>query len=143
MPAATAGSYNGLAFGPGTSYHVAAMEGFYELPEVRSNDLAKTTAAGYFVGTDRKGGRTVVLTLVLIADTPAGYDTLVDNLLAAMDVAGATERPLRFAGNTRYINCRPRKMAPEIDTERPQRAGRAVIEFFATDATVFTGAPPP
>lgn len=141
MPASLAGSYNGLAFGVGTSYGVAGMDGFWDLPEVRENDLERTTGTGTVAGKDRKGGRTVTLTLVLIAATPTAYDTLVDNLIAATDVQPTVELPLRFWGNTRYIRCRPRRRSLPVDCGYPQRTGTAVIEFFASDPTVFTGAP--
>lgn len=77
------GSYNGLSFGTGTDYHVSGVEGLWDLPPVRSNDLAKAAAFGSFPGRDRLDEKVVILNLTLIAATPAAYDTLVFDLIDA------------------------------------------------------------
>lgn len=136
------GRYNGLSFGAGTDYHVSGVEGIWDLPPIRSNDLAKSAASGSFVGTDRLDDRVVILTLTLIAETPAAYDTLVTNLRTATE-AQATAKALRLMGNTVYVWARPRRRLITIATDQRQRHGEAVIEFICADPTVYTGAPPP
>lgn len=141
MPASLAGAYNGLSFGPATNYHVGAMSGFFDLPEIESRDQPRALASGMFAGTDLARGLTVGLVLVMIADTPAAYDALVDALVAAT-AARATELPLQVFGLTRYISCRPRKRSIPIDCEgEPQRAGVATLEFFATNPVLVVGTP--
>lgn len=82
--ATLAGSFNGLSFGPGTSYHVSGVEGLWDADGVEDRDLPRI-GNGAFVGRDRQGGRRVILTLTLIADTPAAYDSLVSDLIDATE----------------------------------------------------------
>lgn len=144
MPASRAGQYNGWAFGNGTKYHVAGMSGFFDLPDVVSRDQPKVNG-GMFAGEDVKGGLAVTLGIVIIADDLADYDALVDAMVAATAVR-ATELPLRVFGNTRYINCRPRKRIVPIECEYPIPSFKVaeegiIIEFFATDPTLYVGTP--
>lgn len=136
------GSFNGLSFGAGTDYHVSGVEGLWDLPEVRSNDLPKSAGYGSFVGMDRSGSRTVTLTLTLIAATVGAYDTLVTTLRTATEPQ-TTAKALRLMGNTVFVWARPRRRILPIATDRQQRHAVAVIEFVCADPTVYTGAPPP
>lgn len=145
MPASRSGSYNGWSFGNGTKYHVAGMSGFFDLPQVVTSDEPKVLVGGMFPGTDRKGGLTIVLGITIIADDLADYDALLDAMVTATDVQAA-ELPLRVFGSTRYINCRPRKRSVPIECEYPipnfKVAEEGItIEFFATDPTLYVGAP--
>lgn len=131
------GSYNGLSWGPGSAFHCAGMEGFWDLPDIVVTDSGKATGDGLFAGIDRKGGRSVVLTLVIIADDVAGYDNAVISLINATDVQ-TVDKQLLFWNSTRYIMARPRRRSIPVETGYFQRTGTAVIEFFAVDPTVYT-----
>lgn len=136
-PVALGGEFNGLAFGPGTAYHVAGMEGFDDLPPVRSSDLERPNAHGAYPGVDYLGRRTVVLTLQLVATTPAEFDTQVQTLKDALTILPEGEYPLRFAGNTRRLYCRPRNRHIPNNTLYPQRHAAAPIEFVASDPRIY------
>lgn len=144
MPASRSGVYNGWAFGGTSKYHVAGMTGFFDLADVVSRDQPKVNG-GLFPGQDVKGGLTVSLSIIVIADSISDYDTLIDALCTATDVQTA-ELPLQVFGSTRYIYCRPRKRSIPIDCEAPIPStkvfGEATIEFFSSDATLRTGTPP-
>lgn len=146
MPASKAGQYNGWSFGEGTKFHVAGMSGFFDLPEVVTRDQPKVLTGGMFPGEDVNAGMTVTLGITIIADSISDYDTCLDALVAATAIR-ATELPLRVFGNTRYLYCRPRKRSVPIECENPIRTFKVpqdgiVIEFFATDPTLYTGTPP-
>ena len=149
MPASTAGSYNGLAFGgvPGAAVQVRVLEmrGIYDLPEIESTHKPKAVSNGMFRGTVRTRGLSFSFVFGLIPNTrtAAGYDALLDTFLAAFGVQADTDLPLRFAGDTKYIYCHPTKRIVPIECEAPQTAGEITVEFFAVDPTIGTGAPPP
>jgi hypothetical protein len=117
--------------------HVAAIEGLDDLPPVRNNDLPKAVGDGVFPGTPRLGPRRIVLTLLLRADTPAGFRTLVDTVVAeTVDIA--TLDTLSLRGGTRTVEARPVWRKVPEDTERIQRSGLVTIEFSCPDPTVTT-----
>lgn len=145
MPASKAGQYNGWSFGNGTKYHVSGMSGFFDLPDVVTRDQPKVNG-GVFPGEDKAGGLTVTLGILIIANDITDYDALVDAMVTAT-AARATELPLRVFGNSRYINCRPRKRIIPIECEHPIPGFKVpqegiTVEFFATDPTLYTGSPP-
>lgn len=134
-----AGSYRSLTFGngAGTGFHVAGVEGLWDLPEVRSNDLPKAAADGAFPGTSRKGPRRIVLTLHLIAATHTAYDTLVQTLITNTDDVN-TLNTLSLMNNTKTVQARPTRRIVPVRTGEYQRTGTAVIEFSCPDPTITT-----
>lgn len=146
MPSSKAGVYNGWIFGNGTKYHVAGMSGFFDLPDVVTTDQPRPFVGGLFPGVDRKGGLTVTLGIIIIADSISDYDSLVDAMCTATDVQTA-EKPLQVFGSTRYIMCRPRKRTIPIECEDPIPTFKVpqdgiTIEFFSTTGLLVTGTPP-
>lgn len=134
-----AGSYNGWSFGPGTIYHVNGLDGIFDLDDVKTNDLPRSSG-GYFAGSDRPGGRTVVLRILLIASDPDAYITALAPLIAATEEQD-DELPLQLLGNTVYVMARPRARTVPIDAENPQKSGIIPIRFFCSSREVFTGTP--
>lgn len=134
-----AGSYNGWSFGPGTIYHVNGLQGLYDVADVRSNDLPRSSG-GFFPGNDRVGGKTVVLSILLITANPDAYIAALAPLVAATEPRD-DDLPLQLLGNTVYVNARPRARTVPFDAENPQRWGIIPIRFFCADPTVHVGAP--
>jgi len=131
------GSYRSLTFGngAGTGFHCGGVDGLWDLPEVRTDDLPKAVGVGSFPGTSRLGPRRVVLTLHLIAATPAAYDALVVTLIAqTADVN--TLNTLSLMGNTKTVQARPARRTIPVRTGEYQRTGTAVIEFSCPNPTV-------
>ncbi len=131
------GSYRSMTFGNGANsgFHVANVEGLWDLPEIRSNDLPKATGSGSFPGETRKGPRRIVLTLHLIAFTPAAYDTLVQTLITNTDDVD-TISTLSLMGNTKSVQARPVRRIVPVRAGEYQRTGTAVVEFSCPDPTV-------
>lgn len=132
-----AGSYRSLTFGngTGTGFHVAGVEGLWDLPEVVENDLPKAAANGAFAGTTRKGPRRIVLTLHLIAASHTAYDTLVQTLITNTDDVN-TLNTLSLMNNTKTVQARPTRRIVPVLTGEYQRTGTAVIEFSCPDPTI-------
>ena len=138
----TAGSYNGLSFGTGTGYAVVALSGLFDLPEIRSSDSPKADGTGYFPGKDRRGGKRIVLELLVHAATAADCNTLLAALVAATDVQEDDELPLQLLGNTFYVYARPRRRTVPLDFEyEPSTSIPVTIEFSCSDPTVHAGTP--
>lgn len=134
-----AGAYNGWAFGPGTAYHVNRLAGLYDLQEVRSNDLPRSSG-GYFPGSDKPGGRTIDLSILLLAADPDAYIAAFAAIVAATEPQD-DDLPLQLLGNTVYVMARPRQRTIPFDAEHEQRNGIIPIRFFCADPTVHVGVP--
>src|SRR5487761_293367 len=80
------GSYNGLAFGPGSSFDVVSQDGFLDLPAVRVLDVAKAQDQGAFLGPIFAVERTAILQLWLQGSDSISYDALVATLEAAFSL---------------------------------------------------------
>lgn len=134
-----AGSYNGLTFGPGGDVHVAEVTGIYDLPQIRAVDNSRGSDHGNWPTTDRAGGRTIVYTWLLIADTPEDFASLRDRVIAAVTVEDA-ELPLLFDGNTRLVHAKPRRrlFVSGAQIVGGQRTGEAIVEFVASDARIYS-----
>lgn len=132
-----AGSYRGLTFGngAGTGFHVAGVEGLWDLPDVRSDDLPKAVGDGSFPGQARLSARRIVLTLHLIASTPSAYETLVQTLITETDDVNTLDT-LSLMGNTKTVQARPSRRLIPVKTGEYQRTGTAVITFSCPDPTV-------
>jgi len=131
-----AGSFQGMAFGPGSSIHVAGVSGLEDLPSVRSADVPRAAGHGSYRGRDLLSERTIVMKFVMFADTPAAYRTL-RRALAAATVPLNSESPLYLLDNTQLIYVRPRRRQLPYDAEFDRRAGEATVEFVATDPRIY------
>lgn len=131
-----AGSFNSLAFGPGTDIHVASLEGVEDLPAIRSNDDLRSGDHGAFRGTDLLGEREIVMTFHL-RDFNGSYETLRDTFKNAMVISTNTEIPLKLYGSTRRINCRVRRRNVPVICDRIQNYATATVQFIASDPRVY------
>jgi hypothetical protein len=134
-----AGAYNGWTFGPGTVYHVNGLAGLYDLDDVKSNDLPRSSG-GYFPGGDRPGGRTIVLRILLLSADDDAYIADLAPLVAATEEQD-DELPLQLLGNTVYVMARPRGRTVPFDAENVQRSGIIPVRFFCSSREVFAGTP--
>jgi Phage tail protein len=136
MSAFGQGSYNGLAWGPGTQFAVSAVEGLDDLPGLRTDDVARPLLDGDFTGVDRAGGRSVVLTLGLRGADPDDLGKLV----AACRTAFASRDdplPATFRDGTETIFAKSRRRALPYDAETLARLGACIIELYAPDPRVY------
>lgn len=130
-----AGSYRGLTFGVGanTGLHIHAIDGLWDLPNVRNNDLPKAVGEGSFPGEPTLDVRYITLQLLARAHTVADYDTLVTLIVAQTDDVSTLDT-LTLLGKT--IEARPDRRAIPIRATEYQRSGIAVIRFACPDPTL-------
>lgn len=132
------GSYNGLAWGPGTKYHIKAISGAGDMPGIRAVDTLRAFQHGHFRGVDLSAGRVVDITFAIIGDD---YNDFFNNLLPALENATVpqplTELPLLLFNGTRQTMCRPRKRAVKYDAENYQRVGTVDVQFVSADPRMY------
>lgn len=132
-----------LLLGPTTALGITEARGFDELPNVRTSDTPRPADHGLFAGRDFAGGRVVELDLTITGTTDLAFRASVQSLADAT-VFRQDELPLvfRLPGYTanRRVNCRPRRRSLPDNWDLVHRAGRATLQFVATDPRIFTDA---
>lgn len=157
MPVAIAapllsGSYNGLAFGPGTDFHLGSVtaasstasialetgiSGLDDLPPIRSSDAPRGQDIGSWRGLDFVDARTIHLEFEIIAaDNPTLYSDIA-LLEAAFTPQQSGELPLLLFNSTRQINCRVRSRSVPYDTGQLPRIGGMIVELLASDPRIY------
>lgn len=132
-------SYNGLAFGDGTSIDLVTAEGL-DFPEVRTSDQPRALEAGLWPGSDLPGGRTVTLTLELVGVDDATLGATLTALRAAFNVRQASESPLVFelpGDVAKRIYCRTRRRSIPINQPYFYRVPQIVVQLAASDPRIY------
>lgn len=133
--------FNGLAVGDDEAISLVQIEGLADLPAVRSADRTILRRDGLHAGDDFLGGRSVVLTLELEADTDAGLATLVEAVGAAFQVGA--EQALVFqvpgvaGGNKAQLWCRPRALSAPITLDWLYRMPIMRVQLAASDPRLY------
>ena len=102
------GSYNGLSFGPGTSYGVRSIRWWRRATNINTPPLPRYH--GGIVGASYETPRQVEVEFVVVADTAAELVDLIDDLYAAFQPHVDTESPLVWEApgvGERLVYCRP------------------------------------
>lgn len=136
-------SYGGLVIGAqGSAVQVSEVDGLLSLPDVRSADLELVQRHGLWAGTDYMGGRSLSLTLQLVADTPAGFSRAVTDVQAAFSPT-ASEKAFSFvfpgvaADAEAFVMVRPRKRSGVLTSRFVTGSVEMVVELFATDPYIY------
>lgn len=134
------GSYNGVTFGPGTSWGIVSIDGL-GMPQVRTGDTDRALDTGQLQGLNFLGGRDVTLTLELATADVASAVTALTDLAAATAVAN-TELPLwlNLAGTPLALMATVRKRQFPVDMAFTAALVRVTLAFHATDPRLY-GAP--
>lgn len=112
--------------------------------EVRSSDLQRAAKTGLVAGADYLGGRTVALTVAIIAWDQASFTAAVAAFEAAFAPGLSGELPLKFqvpgmaSGGVGLIYCRPRKLSVPRDDAYFTFATEALVELYATDPLIYS-----
>ena len=133
------GSYNGLQWGPGTHFHISAIN-LDDLPSMRSNDSPRPLDPGTFSGFDFPDGRTFNLDVTIISDDNATYHTDLAALQRAFVPLQSSTLPMLLFNSQRLINCRVRQRAVPYDATYQQRVVVASFQMFAPDPRVYDAA---
>lgn len=129
-------AYNGLTFGGAQDWRIAELEGWDDMPTIRTHDEVRPGHHGLIPGLDLAGGRSVPMTLrAKFVDTSAAASA-VDDLRTAF-APQAAELPLigQIVGEpVKQLWCRPRRLSLPTDFRRNIGYLFCDVEFFATDA---------
>jgi hypothetical protein len=131
-----AGSWNGLAFGPGSRFHVTAIDGLDDLPGLRTQDTDRPADHGAWGGTDLAQPRTILLEFGLRGDDPDHLEALAAQARTAFAVA-STDAPLVLRDGADTVWARVRRRALPYDAAMLPRIGKCVVEFVALDPRVY------
>lgn len=133
-------TYNGLQVGANLVYRLDTLEGFHDLPEVRTSDLDRARSHGQFAGVDMLGGRQIRAAVNVVARHP--NSDLWDAFSRAL-VAGMPEAPLIVqlpgvaGGREVQVNARVRRLKLHIDRAYRVGAGKADVEWWCTDPRIY------
>ncbi|MFY0511798.1 phage distal tail protein [Streptomyces anulatus] len=125
-----------LTFGPGSRYHVTAIEGLDDMPDIRSDDMERPGQHGDYTGPDYTGPRVIQLGLGLRADTP---DELRD-LTLALRAATQPQRqpaPLQLLDQDTLVYGKVRRRNIPYDAEHLWRTGAAALELYCADPYLY------
>ncbi|MFF7879109.1 phage tail domain-containing protein [Streptomyces californicus] len=125
-----------LTFGPGGRYHVTAIEGLDDLPDIRSDDMERPGQHGTYTGPDYTGPRVIQVGLGLRGDTP---DELRDLTLAlrAATQPQETPAPMRLLDQDTLVYGKIRRRSIPYDAEHLWRTGTAALELYCADPYLY------
>lgn len=126
------GSYNGLAFGPGTAYPVVSLDSLRGMASVRARDLPLAERHGSASLPDYAEPKTLVLTLGIRGSSHANLETLSEAVRQATPPSEVT-RELLVRDSTRLYYAKPRRRALPEENEALWRLGQAIVEFVCPD----------
>lgn len=136
-------TYNGLSLDE-DPYHIVTVEGLADLPAIRSGDTGRVARGGLVAGRDLYGGRSVTITLDVLADTQAAFGVAVAALSRAFAAPVDDPLPLSFTipgvadGVAARVYVRPRKRALPIATSWFQGTTRASVQLDAADPLLYS-----
>ncbi|WP_329163919.1 phage tail family protein [Streptomyces sp. NBC_01717] len=126
-----------LQFGPGSRYHVTAVNGLDDMPDIRAEDINRPDQHGDYTGPDTTGARVIQLGLGLRADSP---DELRD-LTLALRAATQPQRqsaPLQFLDQDTLVYGKVRQRSIPYDAENLWSTGTAALELYCADPYLYS-----
>ncbi|MEE4491619.1 phage distal tail protein [Streptomyces sp. BE230] len=126
-----------LTFGPGSRYHVTAVNGLDDLPEIRAEDLNRPDQHGDYTGPDTTGARIIQLGLGLRGDTPDDLRALTLALRAATQPQ-RQPAPLQFLDQDTLVYGKVRQRSLPYDAENLWSTGTAALEVYCADPYLYS-----
>lgn len=125
-----------LLFGPGTQYAVTSISGLDDLPDIRTEDVARPGQHGDYTGPDYTEARTIQLGLGLRGNDPNDLRALSIALRAATQPQ-AQPAPLQFLDQGVLVYGKIRKRSIPYDAEHLWRLGDAALEVYCADPYLY------
>ena len=126
-----------LTFGPGSRYHVTAIEGLDDMPDIRSEDMERPGQHGDYTGPDYSGPRVIQLGLGLRADSPDELRALTLALRAATQPQ-QQPAPLQLLDQDTLVYGKVRRRSIPYDAEHLWRTGTAALEVYCADPYLYS-----
>ncbi|WP_098892274.1 phage distal tail protein [Streptomyces sp. or3] len=128
--------WGGLTFGPGSRYHVTAIEGLDDMPDIRADDMERPGQHGDYTGPDRTGPRIIPIGLGLRADSPDELRDLTLTLRAATQPQDRPE-PMLFLDQDTLVYGKIRRRSIPYDAEYLWCTGSAALELYCADPYLY------
>lgn len=125
-----------LQFGPGSQYGVTAIAGLDDLPDIRSEDVARPGQHGDYTGPDYTGPRTIQLGLGLQGLDPDDLRALTLALRNATQPQ-AQPTPLLLLDQGLLLYGKVRKRSIPYDAEYAWSLGTAAVEIYCADPYLY------
>lgn len=126
-----------LLFGPGSQYHVTALDGMDDMPEIRAEDLNRPDQHGDYTGPDTTGPRIIQLGLGLRGESPDDLRALTLALRAATQPQ-SQPAPLEFLDQDTLVYGKVRRRALPYDAENLWSLGSAALELYCADPYLYS-----
>ncbi|MFJ4918146.1 phage distal tail protein [Streptomyces sp. NPDC088726] len=126
-----------LQFGPGSRYHVTAVTGLDDMPDIRAEDINRPDQHGDYTSPDTTGARIIQLGLGLRGDTPDDLRALTLALRAATQPQ-RQPAPLRFLDQDTLLYGKVRQRALPYDAENLWSTGTAALELYCADPYLYS-----
>ncbi|MFH9826720.1 phage distal tail protein [Streptomyces bobili] len=125
-----------LQFGPGSQYSVTGVSGLDDLPDIRSDDMARPGQHGEYTGPDYTGARTVQMKLGLRGQSP---DDLRALSLTLRNATQPQDEPaaLQLLDQDILVWGKVRKRSIPYDAEYLWSIGDAAIEWYCADPYLY------
>jgi len=125
-----------LTFGPGSPYAVTAISGMDDLPDIRTEDVARPGQHGDYTGPDWTEARTIQLKLGIRGQSP---DDLRALTLALRDATQPQRQPqpLQFLDQGVLVYAKVRKRSLPYDAEYLWSIGDAALELYCADPYLY------
>lgn len=135
------GSYAGVVFGRSVGLRITQLDGWADLPDMRSGDQYRPMRHGLYAGADLLGGRTITLTLMVGGTGTASGAYALYSAFEAATVVQSAEAALIFqmpGRGAEQVMARPRRRAHTIDVNATIGIDYLTIEFVATDPRIYS-----
>ncbi|MGQ4351990.1 phage distal tail protein [Streptomyces drozdowiczii] len=126
-----------LVFGPGSQYHVTAIEGLDDLPEIRAEDINRPDQHGDYTSPDTTGARTIQIGLGLRGESPDDLRALTLALRAATQPQ-RQPAPLQLLDQDVLVYGKVRRRAVPYDAEALWALGTAALEIYCADPYLYS-----
>lgn len=126
-----------LMFGPGSQYHVTAVEGLDDLPEIRAEDINRPDQHGDYTSPDTTGARIIQLGLGLRGESPDDLRALTLALRAATQPQ-SQPAPLQLLDQDVLVYAKVRRRAMPYDAENLWSLGTAALELYCADPYLYS-----
>lgn len=129
--------WGNLTFGPGSQYHVTAIEGLDDLPEIRAEDINRPDQHGDYTSPDTTGARIIPLGLGLRGESPDDLRALTLALRAATQPQ-RQPAPLQLLDQDVLVYAKVRRRSVPYDAENLWSLGNAALEFYCADPYLYS-----
>ena len=130
-------AFNDFVFGGADSpYQILNVDGLEDLPSIRNQDDNRGYQDGMFTGRDFLSGRTITMTIQILAGNSKSMAENVQLMQATLKPQQSGTAPLQFqipGSSLQRVEARVRRRALRVDPDFTYGKAVAIYEFFCPD----------